>query len=64
MQTAIAYSRILRQIASHKTEQEKVHAEQRLHGISSRVERSSTPTSAHGPSACSARVPRRAYRRK
>ncbi len=44
MQTAIAYSRILRQIASHKTEQEKVHAEQRLHGISSRVERSSTPT--------------------
>lgn len=46
MQTAIAYSRLLRQIATHKTEQEKIHTEQRLHGISNRVERPGTPTGA------------------
>lgn len=46
MQTAIAYSRILRQLASQKTEQDKQRADQRLQGVGSRSECSNPPSSA------------------
>lgn len=44
MQTAIAYSRILRQLASQKTEQDKQRADQRLQGVGSRSECSNPPS--------------------
>lgn len=43
MQTAIAYSRILRQMAERQREQDKTRADQRLRGIATR---SAMPTSA------------------
>jgi len=43
MQTAIAFSRILRQMAERQRQQDKTRADQRLHGIAAR---SAAPTSA------------------
>ena len=37
MQTAIAYSRILRQMAERQREQDRIRAEQRLHGVAARI---------------------------
>ena len=46
MQTAIVYSRIIRQLADKQRALEKLRAEQRLHGIGSRMERPAASTSA------------------
>lgn len=51
MKTAIAYSRILRQMADRQREQDKLRAEQRLHGVAARVTPSNAASSAQQPSA-------------
>lgn len=47
MQTAIAYSRILRQMADRQRDQDKAHTEQRLIGVNARSTQTSVQPARH-----------------